>query len=119
MLKKILILCRSAPHSSFNASEALDLALLSSAFAQDLSLIFLDDGVLQLKQAQSIPTAPLKNINATYAALAEFGIDQIYIDAESLHNRGLNSTDLTISAKILQHHDLQQLIASQDILLNF
>ena len=118
-MKKVLILNRRAPYSTSVAEEALDLALLSSAFEHDIRLVFLDDGVFQLKREQTQPLLTQRDISLTYTALAEFGIEKIYVEQTSLAARGLTVTDLLIPVKLLSSQALGQLLATQDILLNF
>ncbi|MGL4834236.1 MAG: DsrE family protein, partial [Shewanella sp.] len=47
-MKKICILFRSAPHGTTKGREGLDLALLSASFEQEVSLLFVDEGILHL-----------------------------------------------------------------------
>ncbi|HQU48176.1 MAG TPA: DsrE family protein, partial [Casimicrobiaceae bacterium] len=46
--KKFMFVNRSAPYGTIYALESLEVVLISAAFDQDVSLVFLDDGVWQL-----------------------------------------------------------------------
>ena len=46
--KKLLFVLRQAPYGSTLAKDALDAILATSAYEQDLSIAFIDDGVFQL-----------------------------------------------------------------------
>ncbi len=50
--KKLLFISRHAPYGSSLARDALDAVLASSAYDQQLSLLFMDDGVFQLLKNQ-------------------------------------------------------------------
>ena len=49
-IKKFMFVNRKAPHGTIYALEALEVVLITAAFDQDVSLVFLDDGVYQLKR---------------------------------------------------------------------
>ena len=52
IIKKFLYINRRAPHGTIYAHEALETVLIGAAFEQDVTLVFLDDGVFQLKKNQ-------------------------------------------------------------------
>ena len=50
--KKFMFVNRTAPYGTVYALESLEVVLISAAFDQDVSLVFIDDGVFQLKKGQ-------------------------------------------------------------------
>ena len=44
-IKRFLFVNRKAPYGSIYALESLEVVLISAAFDQDISLVFMDDGV--------------------------------------------------------------------------
>lgn len=50
VVKKFMFVNRKAPYGTIYALESLEVVLITAAFDQDVSLAFLDDGVLQLKK---------------------------------------------------------------------
>jgi tRNA 2-thiouridine synthesizing protein C len=82
--KKILFISRHPPYSSSTAREALDALLAASAYDQDLSLLFMDDGVFQLLKEQDSSMLEQKNIAAILPVLSVYDIDNIYIQDQLL-----------------------------------
>ncbi len=114
--KKIAIVYRQAPYGTSSPLEALDAALASSAFAHDVSLVFMDDAVYWLKKDQQ-GSAGQKTFAALISSLALYDIEQLYVDLHSLMQRGLTQTDLVTSAKAVEPSTLNALLSEQDIIL--
>lgn len=93
-IKKFLYLNRKAPYGTIYAWESLEVVLIGAAFDQDVSLAFVDDGVYQLTKGQDTGDIGMKNFSPTYAALGDYEIKKIYIEQESLDERGLTLDDL-------------------------
>lgn len=94
IVKQFLYLNRRAPYGTIYAWESLEVVLIGAAFDQDVSLAFLDDGVYQLVKGQSTTGIGMKNFSATYAALGDYEVKKIYVESESLEERGLTLDDL-------------------------
>jgi tRNA 2-thiouridine synthesizing protein C len=92
--KKFLYVNRRAPYGSIYALESLEVVLIGAAFEQDVSLAFIDDGVYQLKKNQATDGIGMKNFSPTYNALGDYDINKIYVDKDSLEQRGLTLDDL-------------------------
>lgn len=132
-IKKFMYLNRTAPHGSIYAQEGLEVALIGAAFAQDVSMAFVDDGVLQLKRGQDPTAGGMKNFSLSYKALGDYAITKLYVERESLAIRGLNLDDLMPisyedaadndhkkpSIRLVSSAELSQIIAAQDIILNY
>lgn len=117
--KKILFINRSAPYSTARAQEALDALLMASAFNQTVSVLFIDDGVLQLKQSQSPRMIAQKNFTQTFKALSLYDIENVYVEEESLIKRELSQNDLITSVTSLDNNAIGKLIQQQDVIFNF
>jgi len=132
-VKKFMYINRRAPHGGNYAQEGLEVALIGAAFDQEVSLAFIDDGVFQLKTGQDTAAAGLKNFTAAFAALGDYEVKRIYVEAESLARRGLTADDLMPLMyededddyaekpliEIIDKDALVDLIELQDVLLNF
>src|SRR3990170_535676 len=92
--KRFLCVNRKAPYGTIYALEALEVVLISAAFEQDVSLAFLDDGVYQLVKGQDTSGIGMKNFSPTYRALGDYDIKKLYVEQESLDERGLKPEDL-------------------------
>lgn len=110
---------RRAPHGTIYALEGLEVALIGAAFDQDISMVFMDDGVFQLIKGQDPKVLGMKNFSVTFKALGMYGIEQIYVETASMHKRGLSKNDLIVPVKEVAGFDLTDLMEQQDVLLNF
>jgi tRNA 2-thiouridine synthesizing protein C len=131
--KKFLFFNRKAPYGTIYAWESLEVVLISAAFEQDVSLAFMDDGVYQLVKGQDTKGIGMKNFSPTYAALGDYEITKIYVEKESLEERGLTLDDLQHlvwedededyaekdSIRLVSRAELGDVMAGQDVLFNF
>jgi tRNA 2-thiouridine synthesizing protein C len=109
---------RRAPYGTIFALECLEVVLISAAFEQDVSLVFLDDGVFQLKKNQDTAGIGMKNFSNTYRALDDYDIEKIYVEKESLDARGLSSDDLIIPVEVLTSKEMREKMAQQDVVIS-
>ena len=116
---KFLYINRRAPHGSIYAHEALEVVLIGAAFDQDVSLAFIDDGVYQLKKNQDTSDINTKNFSKTYGALEMYDVEKLYVEKESLEQRGLSEDDLMVDVKILTSDEMKKIITDSEVILNF
>lgn len=120
MSKKILFISRHAPYGSSIARDALDAILVASAYEQELSILFMDDGVFQLLQGQSSEHIGQKNIAALLPVFELYEIERIYVHKESLQERGINQNELVLNnAQIIDSITIHSLFTQQHQLLSF
>ena len=119
VVKKFLYINRRAPHGSIYAHEALEVILIGAAFDQDVSLAFIDDGVYQLKKNQDTSDINTKNFSKTYGALEMYDVEKLYVEKESLEQRGLSEDDLMVDVKILTSDEMKKIITDSEVILNF
>ncbi|MCK5727131.1 MAG: sulfurtransferase complex subunit TusC [Thiotrichaceae bacterium] len=131
--KKFMYVNRKAPYGTVYALEALEVVLIAAAFEQDISLAFIDDGVYQITKEQSTDGIGMKNFSATYKALGDYDINKIYVEKESLDDRGLTADDLMPlvwededddwaekpSIKIVSREEMAAVLAAQDVHYSF
>ena len=132
-IKKFMYVNRKSPYGTIYALESLEVVLISAAFDQDVSLTFTDDGVYQLMKNQKTEGIGMKNFSSTYAALGDYEIKKIYIDQESLDERGLSISDLQelvwedeeedyaekSSINLVSRAELANIVNEQDIVMSF
>lgn len=94
VVKKFLYLNRKAPYGTIYAWESLEVVLIGAAFDQEVSLLFVDDGVYQLTSAQKTQDIGMKNFSPTYRTLGDYEVKHLYVDRDSLTARGLTEDDL-------------------------
>lgn len=118
-VKKFAFINRKAPYGTIYALESLEVVLISAAFDQDVSLVFADDGVYQLKKGQGTKAVGMKNFSPTYRALEGYDIEKIYVEKESLESRGLTEEDLIIDVEVLTTEEMATLMDEQDVVMSF
>jgi tRNA 2-thiouridine synthesizing protein C len=117
-VKRFMYVNRRAPYGTIYALECLELVLTAAAYAQDVSVVFLDDGVFQLKKNQDSTGIGMKNFSKTYGALDDYGVEKIYVEKESLDARGLTAGDLVIPVEVLDADDLREIMSRQDVVIS-
>lgn len=132
-IKKFLYMNRRAPYGTVYALESLEVVLIGAAFDQDVSLVFMDDGVYQLTKGQKTEGIGMKNFSPTFSALGDYEVKKIYIEKESLEERGLTLDDLQHlvwedededwaekdSIHLVSSEELSNIMADQDVVLSF
>ncbi len=109
---------RTAPYNGIKLQEKLDVILTSAAFDQAVSLLFLDDGVFQLKKAQNPEKQGLKDTAAIFNALEIYDVNQLYIEVESLQERGLKPGNLSLPVEEVYRKDINRLMKLYDVILS-
>ncbi len=131
--KKFLYVNRKAPYGTIYALESLEVVLIGAAFEQDVSLAFLDDGVFQLTKDQNTDTIGVKNFSPTFRALGDYEVTKLYVEKESLEERGLEPSDLQEivwededddweekpSIRIVSRAEMTEIMSDQDVVLSF
>ena len=117
VVKKFMYVNRKAPYGTIYALEVLESVLISAAFEQDTSVVFLDDGVFQIKKGSDTKDVGMKNFTNTYRALAGYDIEKLYVEKESMDARGLAPDDLLVKVQVLPAAELAKLMAEQDVLI--
>ncbi|MGB7932469.1 MAG: sulfurtransferase complex subunit TusC [Gammaproteobacteria bacterium] len=132
-IKKFLYVNRKAPYGTIYALESLEVVLIGAAFDQDVSLAFIDDGVFQIARGQKTTDIGMKNFSPTYSALGDYEVTKIYVEKESLEERGLtpdNLLHLTYededddyaekdSIRFVSRAELSDIMDQQDVVLSF
>ena len=119
VIKKFLYVNRRAPHGTIYAHEALEIVLIGAAFEQDVSMAFIDDGVFQLKKDQNTDGIDTKNFSKTFSALEMYDVEKLYVEKESLDERGIKEDDLAVDVKVISSSEMKKLITESEVILNF
>jgi tRNA 2-thiouridine synthesizing protein C len=118
-MKKFMFVNRKAPYGTIHALESLEVVLIAATFDQDVSLAFLDDGVYELVKGQNSKAIGIKNFSPTYRALEGYDVEKLYVERESLDERGLSEADLLVPVEVLSSAGMAELMAGQDVILSF
>ncbi len=118
-VKKFMFVNRKAPYGTIYALESLEVVLITAAFDQDVTLVFLDDGVYQLVKGQQTKGIETKNFSPAYRALEDYDIEKLYVEEEALAARGLTEEDLLVDVTVMKRAELGALMDEQDAILSF
>ncbi|MFT5571887.1 MAG: tRNA 2-thiouridine synthesizing protein C [Cryomorphaceae bacterium] len=116
---KLLYVFEHAPYSTSVGQETLDAAFIGAAFEQPVSVLFIHDGVFQLKSEQDTRSSDIKQYTKAFAALADFGIEHVYVHDLSLKARGLELDHLQIDVQLLDSDGIRSLISEQKRVFTF
>ncbi len=132
-IKKFMYINRKAPYGTIYAWESLEVVLIGAAFEQEVSMAFVDDGVYQILKGQDTTEIGIKNFSPTYSALGDYDVNKIYVEKESLEERGLTVDDLLDlkyededddwaekdSIKVVSSKELAEILEQQEVVLSF
>ena len=118
-VKKFMFVNRKAPYGTIYALESLEVVLITATFDQDVSLVFIDDGVYELVKGQQTKGIGVKNFSPSYRALEGYDVEKLYVDSASLTQRGLTEADLLVPVELLDAQQMGELMAGQDVILSF
>lgn len=119
VVKKFMYVNRRAPYGSIYALESLEVVLVGAAFDQDVSVVFLDDGVYQLKKGQDTAAVGMKNFSPIYRALESYEVEKLYVAKESLEERGLSEEELVVPVEVMSDAEIGKLMEQQDVIFSF
>ncbi|CAA6828107.1 MAG: tRNA 5-methylaminomethyl-2-thiouridine synthase TusC [uncultured Thiotrichaceae bacterium] len=131
--KKFMYVNRKAPYGTVYALESLEVVLIAAAFEQEVSLAFIDDGVYQIAKGQNTDGIGMKNFSSTYNALGDYEVNKLYVEKESLEERGLTADDLMPimwedededwaekpSVRIVSRAEMADILAEQEVTYSF
>lgn len=132
-VKKFLYVNRRAPYGTIYALESLEVVLIGAAFEQDVALAFVDDGVFQLTKGQNTDGIGVKNFSPTFRALGDYDVQKLYVERESLEERGLSEDDLMEivyededddweekpAIRVISRAEMTDVMADADVVLSF
>ncbi|MGL5407158.1 MAG: sulfurtransferase complex subunit TusC [Shewanella sp.] len=106
MNNRVAFICSRGPHGQASGREGLDALLATSAFSEGVALFLIADGVLQLLKGQQPAAIMQRNYAPTFKMLELYDIEQIYVCADSLQERGLTTADLLIPVTLLSRQQM-------------
>ncbi|NRF28020.1 sulfurtransferase complex subunit TusC [Vibrio coralliilyticus] len=118
-MSQLTYLFRSAPHGSASGREGVDALLAASAYCEDISVLFIGDGVYQLIAGQQTGDILSKDYSPMLKLFDLYDIEQVYVCSDSLAERGLEQADLVIDAESLSVVDMQAQLHRADKVLSF
>lgn len=126
--KTFTFMNRKAPYGTVYALEVLETVLITAAFEQHANIVFLDDGVYQIKAGQDTAGIGMKNFSPTFGIIEmekedadeDDDIDmnwRIIVEKESMEARGLTKEDFKVDVEILSAAELADVIDASDCVI--
>lgn len=115
---RFLFLFTQSPYRCRLSREALDMAMATAAFDQDVCLYFSDNGIYQLIKDQQNGQAKKSHLGAINA-LPLYDISNIYYCNEDLFRLRLTAEDLVAHAKPATAELLTELLKQADRIQSF
>jgi tRNA 2-thiouridine synthesizing protein C len=119
VVKKFMYVNRRAPHGTIYAQESLEVVLVGAAFDQDVSVVFIDDGVYQIRKDQDTSAIGTKNFSKTFRVLEMYDVEKLYVEKESMQARGMTEDDLNVPVEVKTSEEIGRLMEEQDVVLSF
>ncbi len=118
IIKNFMFVMRRAPHGTIYTYEGLEMVLITAAYEQDISIAFIDDGVYSLIKYQDTDDLQIKGYVKTFTALDDYEVEKLYVDRQSLEERGLSKDDLIVDVEILESAEIGKLMEEQDVVIH-
>ena len=118
---KLAFLFRTAPHGNAISREGLDALLAATAFCdeEEISVFFIDDGVLNLLDEQKPELLLQKDFIRTFKLLDLYDIEQRFVCADSLDQYNLQTEQLIISAEKIDRTSLINKLSQAEKVFTF
>lgn len=92
--------------------------MTAAAFDQEVSLLLLDNAVFQLKQQQYPGNSGLVDTAAIFKALPLYNIQGIYIETESLLEKGLSADNLDETVIEISRNHIGDLVNQFELVIH-
>lgn len=115
--KHLVFVMKAAPYDGYTAQEGLDALLAAAAFAQQVSVLYIGDGVFQLLANQQ--PQQHKNFAKMLQALAVYDVESCFAHTPSLAARGIEGAPLCINPTAIDDKGVHQLLTSANHVLTF
>jgi len=112
-VKKVMFVMRKAPHGSIYSYEGLETVLITAAYEQDMTMVFIGDGVFALVKGQDTTDIGIKGFIKTYGALEHYDVEKIYVDRVSMEERGLAADDFAIDVEVKEAEEIAAIMEEQ------
>ena len=114
-MKRYLFVLRKPAHSGAYLQEMLDIILITAAFDQSVSILWLDDAVFHLKNNQQPDVLSMKDTAAMLQSLSIYDVTELYTETESLQERGLMTDGLCLPVQTLPRQEIGEFMQGFDI----
>ena len=117
--KKICFVFQQSPYGSSASHEGLEALLAFSAYDQNLSVIFMGDGVFQLIKDQRSELSSRKSMEKMLSALDLYDLPAPLVCSQALKKRQLMQDNIAIDVSIQSPEIIHQHLQQQDTVFTF
>ncbi len=110
----ICIIFEHAPHGSAHGREGLDYLLAMASFYDDVTAVFIGDGIYQLLKDQTPVNVLSRNHSKTFKLMDMYGIEKVYVSDKDLVERKLTVEDLIVDVKTVNDELLRDVLSSSN-----
>ena len=117
-MKSVLIRMSKSPLNGLVSGEQLETAMVAATFEQEVSILFIGDGIFNLLPTKEIKEVKGYNIEKMLLALPTFEVNDLFICERSLEQRKIGVSKLPKHAKVITFEDQRRLIKTTDVVLS-
>lgn len=117
--KKILIIVNHGVNGGLELKEALDFAMLATALSQQVSLLFLGDGVYHWCRDQQPQQVGLKPFFKMLGALPLYDITQVYVCQRSVQERVGRFEAVVSDVTYVDNVSIKHLMEKSDVIVDY
>ena len=117
-MKSVLIRMSKSPLNGLISGEQLETAMVAATFEQEVSILFIGDGVFNLLPAKEVKEVAGYNIEKMLLALPTFEVNDLFVCERSLEQRRIGISNLPKNAKVITFEDQRRLIRTTDAVLS-
>lgn len=129
VMKTFTFMNRKAPYGTIYALEVLETVLITAAFEQHANIVFVDDGVYQIKSGHDTKDINMKNFSPTFGIVEMEKEDadededmdmvwRIIVEKESMEARGLTKDDFKLDVEVLTSAELADVLDASDCIIS-
>ena len=117
-MKSVLIRMSKSPLNGLISGEQLETAMVAATFEQEVSILFIGDGVFNLLPTEETKEVEGYNIEKILLALPTFEVNDLFVCERSLEHRQIGISNLPKNAKVVTFEDQRRLIKTTDAVLS-
>ena len=117
-MKSVLIRMSKSPLNGLISGEQLETAMVAATFEQEVSILFIGDGVFNLLPDQATQEVKGYNIAKMLLALPTFEVNNLFVCERSLEHRQIGVSNLSKNAKVISFEEQRRLIETADVVLS-
>ncbi|MEE9426456.1 MAG: sulfurtransferase complex subunit TusC [Methylococcales bacterium] len=117
-MKNFLFILNRPLYQGAQTRESLEQLMVVAAFEQPVAVLFVDDAVFQLSNNQASEAIQSPNIGKILQALPLYDITQLFVEDESLNERGLSEENLILPVEIIHRNQFSSLLNQYNQVVN-